>query len=167
MYPIVLGTLYPSVFLGIVHPVTSGRQLNYPVPSQAPRFMPAWDHLAVRRLSAVNSGCLCDIDQGDPQIVGMAHQFYIWWFGNLLVSFTSGFGFLATTYVWSRCLFQCNYYDLFALIYNLEYDRPFGSYFIVSVVYCLFWSTMTFLKNSILRFASPRRELVEELNESP
>ena len=72
---------------------------------------------------------------------------------------------LVMTYLGARCLFRYNYYESFTLI-NFEYNRPFGSYSIVSVVYYLFWSTRTFLKNSILCFASPRRELLEGLNES-
>ena len=96
----------------------------------------------------------------------MANQFYILWFGNRLVSFAMGLDFLAATYLWSRRLFRYNYYELFTLIFNLEYSRPLGSYFNVSVVYRLFLSSCTFLKNSLIRWVGHRLVILEGLYKS-
>ena len=70
------------------------------------------------------------------------------------------------TYLWARFLFRYNCYEALKLSVKFEFNRLVGSYFNVSVVYRLFLSSCTFLKNSLIRWVGHRLVILEGLYKS-
>ena len=69
---------------------------------------------------------------------------------------------LNMTYLGARLSFRYNCCEALKLSGKLEFNRPFGSYFIVSVVYCLYLPSWTFVFFVLMdvseEFASPLSE---------